>query len=338
MQPYPPELVPFAPIDGPDNRYSQLYKPIGKDPFIDAGLKGWAPTQPISIPAHMLAAGDKDDFHWPSLQELNDEIAPFPWETGEEEAAEHLEDDLETVPVMYHGPNPAPPEPFLPTVPTIATLASQITSSKDRLFFIAHSLLGTDNAEWRLVRVMYQDSVALRPSCLQDGRFLVEFYVCHTTDIRYNGLNKRFWLQYHKKDEFLRPLSTSETHLVRPSDSSARYALRHNLVPFRLWVNLTHTSTYIHGPFDFTAVNGRLTRDRIGVADWQILHNHRSMYRNAPPKMELPVFSIHVDRGAHSVSCTLSDVASLQATSLLLQSPSYQLFPDKRSSTERTPP
>ena len=82
-------------------------------------------------------------------------------------ALDILEDNLETDPVMDHGLPPAPPEYEMPTVRTIATLASQITSSKDRLFVIAHLLLGNENAMVpTLVRVVYQDSVALRPSFL----------------------------------------------------------------------------------------------------------------------------------------------------------------------------
>ena len=82
-------------------------------------------------------------------------------------ALDILEDNLETDPVMDHSLPPAPPEYEMPTVRTIATLASQITSSKDRLFVIAHLLLGNENAMVpTLVRVVYQDSVALRPSFL----------------------------------------------------------------------------------------------------------------------------------------------------------------------------
>jgi len=40
LSPYPLEMTPLEPLDGADNRYSQLYKPIGASPFKEAGLKG----------------------------------------------------------------------------------------------------------------------------------------------------------------------------------------------------------------------------------------------------------------------------------------------------------
>jgi hypothetical protein len=52
LLPYPPELIPFQPVDGPDNRYSQLYKPIGKMPYKEAGIEGFTPLQPFALPAH----------------------------------------------------------------------------------------------------------------------------------------------------------------------------------------------------------------------------------------------------------------------------------------------
>ena len=49
LSPYPVQLVPFEPVDGPDNRFGQLFKPIAKDPYIEAGLKGFEPHQPFQL-------------------------------------------------------------------------------------------------------------------------------------------------------------------------------------------------------------------------------------------------------------------------------------------------
>ncbi len=46
LSPYPPELIPFQPMDGADTQYGQLYKPITAHPFKEAGLKGFTPHQP----------------------------------------------------------------------------------------------------------------------------------------------------------------------------------------------------------------------------------------------------------------------------------------------------
>ena len=141
--------------------------------------------------------------------------------------------------------------------------------------------------------------MALRPTCLNDGRYLVEFYVVHSADIRYNATNQRLWLQYHLRGDLQQPSQQSDTHLIRPSDTSEQLAARHNLSPFRQWITLTHESTYIHGPFEFASIHGRKSRDRITLSDWETLHQHSSMFTNDPPSLELPTYSIHIDRGVH---------------------------------------
>jgi hypothetical protein len=47
-----------------------------------------------------------------------------------------------------------------------------------------------DYHEWCLVRVAFNDSIGAYPSCLQMGRFLVDFYIMHPADIRYNATNQ----------------------------------------------------------------------------------------------------------------------------------------------------
>jgi hypothetical protein len=37
LSPYPPELIPFEPLDSADSRYGRLYKSIGKSPYKEAG-------------------------------------------------------------------------------------------------------------------------------------------------------------------------------------------------------------------------------------------------------------------------------------------------------------
>ena len=76
--PYPPELVPFKPVDGADTRYGQLYRPIGKCPFKEAGLKGFTLPAPFQVTNLFVDVGDFNDFRWPTLLELNDELDPFP--------------------------------------------------------------------------------------------------------------------------------------------------------------------------------------------------------------------------------------------------------------------
>jgi hypothetical protein len=141
--------------------------------------------------------------------------------------------------------------------------------------------------------------MTLRPTCLSDGRFLVEFFIAHSADVRYNAANQRFWLEYHKRGDLINPSLDTDTHLIRPSDTSEQLAARHKLVPFRQWVNLTHECNYIHGPFEFATINGRKTRDRVASDDWKVLIEHKDLYSNEPPSMELPTYSVHIDCGVH---------------------------------------
>ena len=130
--------MPFEPVDGPDNRFGQINVPIGKTPFAEAGIRGFEPTKPFKIPvnySHVL-----ESFYWPTVQELDDEINPFPWMEGEQECVEAQGDSLESIPTMYHGPPPAPliPVNTSPTIPSVGTLATDIVRSSDRLFFITY--------------------------------------------------------------------------------------------------------------------------------------------------------------------------------------------------------
>jgi hypothetical protein len=265
LVPYPSELIPFEPVNGADTRYSQLYKPISTNPFKEAGIKGFTPPSPFRVPANFIDVGNNAEFCWPTLAESIDDIKPFPWRDNDEHCLV-LSDDIPFSPaVMYNCLPPLLPlaaTPANPSPPSITMLAPLIISSADKLFFIAHTIGTAGCYEWRLVCIAFQDSVSLYPPCLQDGRFLVEFYMAHPADARYNAINQRYWLQYcdHNSPTF----GTMDAHLITPSDTSAEHASHHHLVTVRSWVNLTHCDTYIHGPFDFAILRGRKTCDRIG--------------------------------------------------------------------------
>ncbi len=48
-------------------------------------------------------------------------------------------------------------------------------------------------------------------SCLVDGRYLVDFYISHPSDYRYNAINQCFWLQYHSQDDILANSTSANT-------------------------------------------------------------------------------------------------------------------------------
>ena len=155
---------------------------------------------------------------------------------------------------------------------------------------------------------------------MQDGRFLVEFYVGHPADKRYNAINQRFWLEYHPYIEMANPFRNRTTHLIRPSDQSQAYAAKEKLRPFRQWARLTNADTYICGPFEFAVINGRKTRDRVPEDQWKILHKHSNMFANEVPSLQLPDYSVHCnyfhssfedERIAHRVTVNLTEPVRL---------------------------
>jgi len=109
LSPYPTELIPFQPVDGADTQYGQIYKPITANPFKEAGIKGFTPIQPFKVTKDVLAQTNQCAvFHWSSLSELNDEIAPFPWADDSEYERYLSWDSITRLLVLTTGPPPAP--------------------------------------------------------------------------------------------------------------------------------------------------------------------------------------------------------------------------------------
>ena len=128
----------------------------------------------------------------------------------------------------------------------------------------------------------------------------VKLYISRPADLWYNAINTCFWLHYHTLSELQSPLSrTKNTYLIRPSDSFEDYANQRKLLSFQKWVNLTHHNMFIHGPFKFASVNGRKTRDCNSQVDWDVLTAHCDMFHNPLLCFDVPLYLIHVKRGAH---------------------------------------
>jgi hypothetical protein len=132
--------------------------------------------------------------------------------------------DVDVEPILYNGPPPSLVPHSLPLIPHLSILVAGIIESFDKLFFASHSLGNQSTRKWRLIRVAFADSVSISPSCLQDGRFLVEFYSLHHDDIWFNSTNQRYWLQYHSLGDITTPSSSSTTHFIRPSDTFEAHA------------------------------------------------------------------------------------------------------------------
>ena len=158
------------------------------------------------------------------------------------------------LPVMTMGPSSSAPAHSIPTIPDIHLLLAAIIGSTNKLCFFSHIIGANTSCEWRLARIAFNDSVLFYPSCTLDGRFLFDFYICHPSDWRYNADNLPYWIQYHGQEGIVCPDLSTETHLIRPSETSVDYALCHKLLLFRKWLNMTHSDTCIHGLFEFASV------------------------------------------------------------------------------------
>jgi hypothetical protein len=224
---YPPELIPFEPLDLADNRYGQLHNRIGKLPYKEAGIKGFTPLRPFQIASHYLTKGDYRDFHFPTLAELNKENYPFPWIDNSECIQVMSWNTIEDQPVLYTGPPPSRAVRHLPSAPPLSSLVAGIINSSDRLFFILHSLGNPTTCEWRLVCIAFSDSTSLSPSRLQDGQFLMEFYTLHHTNVWFNASNQRYWLQYHSIGNIATPTPSTTTHLIQLYNTSEAHTARH---------------------------------------------------------------------------------------------------------------
>jgi hypothetical protein len=99
------------------------------------------------------------------------------------------------------------------TVPTPQHLASRLVASESRLFFISWSRPASRRREWHLVQVQFENSVSLNPDCLQNGKYLVYFFICHPKDRTIHPRNQRWWLEYHAASSVAR-LHEGDYHII----------------------------------------------------------------------------------------------------------------------------
>ena len=142
LSPYSVKLIPFQPIDGADNQFSQLYRKFKEHPYQEAGIKGFTLPTPFVIPTNFITTSDALRFTWPTLAELNTEILG---DDGLMDNDELLDTGDLIIPVagLNIGPPPAAPSCSIPAVPSANSLAQRIIISADKLFFISHKIGGS---------------------------------------------------------------------------------------------------------------------------------------------------------------------------------------------------
>ena len=107
LSPYPQELLPFLPIDGADNCYGQIYTPIKSDPYINAVIGGFQPSQPFKTSFHAATPSVSSDVIFPTLEKLNAEL--FEWNKNEEDMVFVDNSLCVDIEVFSAAPTPRPP-------------------------------------------------------------------------------------------------------------------------------------------------------------------------------------------------------------------------------------
>ena len=233
LSPCPPEITPFAPVDGPDTRFGQINRGLSEDAYKAASIDGFNPPQPwaefhpkdrVTFPSDPTATANivkvppdqtAEELHFPTLAELNDEMGCW----TEEELLAFMQDlqplqsshNFSLCPAPTDTPSPLPP---------IAQLSTSIVQSSDRLFFVAWRQPCSDRREWHLVSINLESSMALNPRCLHDGRFLADFYIRHPHDSHQHPTNQRWWLEYHPASTPAR-LHHGDYHIIRPDKNAS---------------------------------------------------------------------------------------------------------------------
>jgi len=152
LSPYPAKLISFEPMDGPDTRYGQLYKPIsstalnedGKT-YDEASVHGFTPLSPYrtqDVRSSSILLIPERSFRWPKLLYLKDKFDDEFWESDPDSqqwrAAEVMD---EIVPTFFietaPGTPPAAPSNGVPASPSTNLLNAAMILSEDRLFFVS---------------------------------------------------------------------------------------------------------------------------------------------------------------------------------------------------------
>jgi hypothetical protein len=285
---------------------------LSSNPYAVADIDGFNPSQPWAAPAALAQIREAEfgAINFPSVEQLDTDYDSWP-ESGNPFSTV-LESSLLGQPPRgsgqatglkqqtyadHIGNMQSLPAAIRPASNNFADVIKNIISSQDRLFFIAHSNSNKTRKEWKLVQVDFDTSMQLHPSCLQDRKFLVNFFIMHKNDNNVNLSDKQHWLEYHTANS-AHTLS-NRYHLLAPSAVSAKIAKSRNLVPYREWLNLRQDDCTIHGPFEFRTVNGRKTRDRINTVDWDILISAKSRYDSEPPKYTKNLIQVNWLETAH---------------------------------------
>jgi hypothetical protein len=300
LYPCPQLIKPFPHVKSSDYQFGNINKGITTNPYENASISDFQPATPWAAPA---AFADLIMEPFPTLSEMDAEYDSWP-ESGNpflHEETAFAAGHKNKAPVLTTGytkviSSDQAESPSLQLLSTstasrpFSQFVSDIIRSDDKLFFIPHSPPNQTRREWKLVQIDFTSSMRLHPSCLQDGKFLVQFFIQHYNDESVNLTEKRYWLEYHSQHN--QKTLGSQYHLIPPTTLSSDIALTRNLVPYREWIYLSQHHQVLHGPFNFATLNNRKTRDRISATDWNLLISAKDIYDCSPPQFSHSVVHI----------------------------------------------
>jgi hypothetical protein len=335
---FPKKLIPFPQLAGPDHEFSKIHKKLDDNPFSEAGLNSyngydlaqpWQLTNPRNSFATHLPSAFYNIEPFPTLDELNDELIPKLAKThqGNMELttpSSQLSSNKNSVSINTtvepDQPTPitkvlmqATPSTQLTLPATAAELMANIIANEDKLFFIRHNIPTLQRYEWRLIKIELTETINKNPIALTTGRVLATFFIAHPSDSSFNAPNQRFWKQYHVDNSNL--ILSHRYHLVRPTRDESNYCKSNNLKPYQEWINLHDNDTFLLGPFNFSTIQGRKTKDRIDISIWEQLQSLKHRFDNDVPSINVNLqgYICHIDTPYHSEHQSHSITASINS-------------------------
>jgi hypothetical protein len=286
-----------------------MNKPMGQQPYKFAGMDGYNPAQPWKEPtekAQLSTIGNQPAPKFPALTELDSEYDGWP-----ENANPFISNETSEAPKSPKEHNLVLTTAQAPTIST-PQLVAAIVKSEDKLFFIVHAATATATAtagrkEWKLIQVNFTKSIQQQPACLQNVRFLVDFYIEHHRDGALDIRDRRFWLEYYRYNAHKTILT--RYRIVQPSQFSERTAMNKDLVPYREWINLSDPTVSLLGPFDYATINNRKTRDRVPGPQWSQLQAQKTKFDNGAPVFRNRAMMIDISQPVHETITTNIEVA-----------------------------
>jgi hypothetical protein len=235
LYPCPQYIKPFPHVKSSDYQFGNIHKVITSNPYENASISKFHPAKPWEV---LAAYADVTMESFPLLSQLDAKYDSWPesrnpflhnkttFTSGQNTQAPVLSNgytklgssDLATPPLLQLLSTSTASRPF-------SQFVTDIIRSDGKLFFILHLPPNQSQLEWKLMQVNFMTTMKLHPKCLQDGKFLLQFYIQHCNDDPINLPDKRYWLEYHTQDNRKTlaryTVSPATTHLRVTGDSQS---------------------------------------------------------------------------------------------------------------------